>query len=38
MVADIRAAGGTADVLAADLRDAASARAVAHRAVELGNG
>jgi NAD(P)-dependent dehydrogenase (short-subunit alcohol dehydrogenase family) len=37
-VADIRAAGGAADVLAADLRDAASARAVARRAVELGNG
>src|SRR5256885_86617 len=37
-VADIRAAGGTADFLAADLRDASSARAVARRAVEVGNG
>jgi NAD(P)-dependent dehydrogenase (short-subunit alcohol dehydrogenase family) len=37
-VADIRAAGGTADFLAADLRDAASARDVARRAVEVGNG
>jgi len=37
-VADIRAAGGAADFLASDLRDASSARAVAQRAVELGNG
>jgi NAD(P)-dependent dehydrogenase (short-subunit alcohol dehydrogenase family) len=37
-VADIRAAGGTADFLAADLRDASSARDVAQRAVEVGNG
>src|SRR2546430_7079503 len=37
-VADIRAAGGTADFLAADLRDASSARDVARRAVEVGNG
>src|SRR5712691_2319876 len=37
-VADIRAAGGTADFLASDLRDASSARAVARRAVDLGNG
>jgi NAD(P)-dependent dehydrogenase (short-subunit alcohol dehydrogenase family) len=37
-VADIRAAGGTADFIASDLRDAASARQVARRAVELGNG
>src|SRR6266542_526331 len=37
-VADIRAAGGEADFLAADLRDASSAREVAQRAVELGNG
>src|SRR5262245_37518827 len=37
-VADIRAAGGTADFLAADLRDASSACGVAQRAVELGNG
>ncbi len=33
-VADIRAAGGEADFLASDLRDASSARAVARRAVE----
>src|SRR5216683_1451600 len=37
-VADIRAAGGAADFLASDLRDASSARDVAQRAVELGNG
>jgi NAD(P)-dependent dehydrogenase (short-subunit alcohol dehydrogenase family) len=37
-VADIRAAGGTADFLASDLRDASSAREVARRAVEVGNG
>ncbi|HXL16671.1 MAG TPA: SDR family NAD(P)-dependent oxidoreductase, partial [Streptosporangiaceae bacterium] len=37
-VVDIRAAGGAADFLAADLRDASSAREVASRAVELGNG
>src|SRR6267142_3036880 len=37
-VADIRAAGGEADFLASDLRDASSAREVARRAVELGNG
>src|SRR5438445_11246543 len=37
-VADIRAAGGEADFLASDLRDASSARDVARRAVELGNG
>ena len=37
-VADIRAAGGKADFLASDLRDASSAREVARRAVELGNG
>ena len=37
-VADIRAAGGQADFVAADLREAASARDVARRAVELGNG
>ena len=37
-VADIRAAGGKADFIASDLRDAASARDVARRAVELGNG
>src|SRR5437660_8159880 len=37
-VADIHAAGGTADFLASDLRDASSARDVARRAVEVGNG
>src|SRR4029453_8953505 len=37
-VADIRAAGGTAVFLASDLRDASSARDMAQRAVELGNG
>ena len=37
-VAEIRAAGGKADFISSDLRDAASARAVARRAVELGNG
>src|SRR5215475_885369 len=37
-VAEIRAAGGTADFMSSDLRDASSAREVARRAVELGNG
>jgi NAD(P)-dependent dehydrogenase (short-subunit alcohol dehydrogenase family) len=37
-IAEIRAAGGKADFISSDLRDAASARAVARRAVELGNG
>jgi NAD(P)-dependent dehydrogenase (short-subunit alcohol dehydrogenase family) len=37
-IAEIRAAGGKADFIASDLRDAASARAVARRAVELGGG
>src|ERR671931_1916551 len=37
-VADIRAAGGQADFIASDLRDASSAREVARRAIELGNG
>jgi NAD(P)-dependent dehydrogenase (short-subunit alcohol dehydrogenase family) len=37
-VAEIRAAGGKADFISSDLRDASSARAVARRAVELGNG
>jgi NAD(P)-dependent dehydrogenase (short-subunit alcohol dehydrogenase family) len=36
--AAIRAAGGKADFIQSDLRDASSARAVARRAVELGNG
>ena len=37
-IVEIRRAGGQADFLSADLRDAASARDVAKRAVELGNG
>src|ERR1700757_384949 len=37
-VAEIRAAGGNADFISSDLRDASSAREVARRAVELGNG
>ena len=35
---EIRAAGGKADFISSDLRDAASAREVAKRAIELGNG
>ena len=37
-VAEIRAAGGKADFISSDLRDASSAREVARRAVELGDG
>src|SRR5207247_543744 len=37
-VAEIRAAGGKADFIQSNLRDAATARLVARRAVELGNG
>ena len=37
-VGEIRAAGGKADYIQSDLRDASSARDVASRAVELGNG
>ena len=37
-VAEIRAAGGQADFIASELRDASTAREVAKRAVELGNG
>ncbi|HEX4543944.1 MAG TPA: SDR family oxidoreductase [Candidatus Acidoferrum sp.] len=37
-VAEIRAAGQKADFISSDLRDASSARAVARRAIELGNG
>ena len=37
-VAEIRAAGGRADFISSELRDASSAREVARRAVELGNG
>src|SRR5690349_888033 len=35
---EIRATGGKADFISSDLRDATSARAVARRAIELGNG
>jgi len=35
---EIRAAGGKADFISSDLRDAESARAVAQRAIELGDG
>src|SRR3984885_14723746 len=37
-LAEIRSAGGQADFIASELRDASSAREVAKRAVELGNG
>jgi NAD(P)-dependent dehydrogenase (short-subunit alcohol dehydrogenase family) len=37
-LAEIRAAGGKADFIASDLRNASSAREVAKRAVELGSG
>ena len=37
-VADIRAAGGEANLISSNLRDASRAREVARRAVELGNG
>lgn len=37
-VEEIRAAGGKADFISSDLQDAASARAVAKTALELGNG
>ena len=37
-VAHIRAAGGKADFISSDLRDASSTRDVARRAVEVGNG
>lgn len=37
-VEDIRAVGGEADFISSDLGDAASARDVAKRAIELGNG
>jgi NAD(P)-dependent dehydrogenase (short-subunit alcohol dehydrogenase family) len=37
-VEEIRAAGGEADFISSDLRDAASARQVARKAIELGNG
>ena len=37
-IVEIRAAGGKADFISSDLRDATSARAVARKAVELGAG
>ena len=37
-VAELRAAGGKADFISSDLRDAESAREVAKKAIELGNG
>jgi NAD(P)-dependent dehydrogenase (short-subunit alcohol dehydrogenase family) len=37
-VAEIRSAGGEADFISSDLKDASSARQVARRAVELGSG
>src|SRR5437660_3765012 len=37
-MAELRSAGGRADFISSDLRDASSAREVARRAVELGNG
>jgi NAD(P)-dependent dehydrogenase (short-subunit alcohol dehydrogenase family) len=37
-VADIRAAGGNADFISSDLRNASSSAAVARKAIELGNG
>ena len=37
-VAEIRAAGGKADFISSDLRDAGSAREVAKKAIELGKG
>jgi NAD(P)-dependent dehydrogenase (short-subunit alcohol dehydrogenase family) len=37
-IAEIRAAGGQADFISSDLRDASSARQVAKQAVELGDG
>jgi NAD(P)-dependent dehydrogenase (short-subunit alcohol dehydrogenase family) len=37
-ITELRAAGGRADFISSDLRDASGARQVARRAVELGNG
>jgi NAD(P)-dependent dehydrogenase (short-subunit alcohol dehydrogenase family) len=37
-IAEIQAAGGQADFISSDLRDASSTREVARRAVDLGNG
>src|SRR5579863_764633 len=38
VVAEIRSAGGKADFISSDLRDASSAREVARRAIEIGSG
>jgi len=38
VVAEIRGTGGKADFISSDLRDAASAREVARKAIDLGNG
>jgi len=38
VIAEIRMAGGQADFISSDLRDASSAREVARRAIDLGNG
>jgi NAD(P)-dependent dehydrogenase (short-subunit alcohol dehydrogenase family) len=37
-VAEIRGAGGKADFISSEIRDASSAREVAKRALKLGNG
>ena len=37
-IAEIRTAGGQADFISSDLRDASSVRELARRAIELGNG
>src|SRR4029077_18102364 len=37
-IAEVRATGGKADFIPSDLRDAASAREVAKKAIQLGNG
>jgi NAD(P)-dependent dehydrogenase (short-subunit alcohol dehydrogenase family) len=37
-VAEVRATGGEADFISSDLRDAASARGVAEKAIQFGNG
>src|SRR5947208_15299560 len=38
IVAEVQAAGGKADFVSSDLQDAASAREVSRKAIELGNG
>jgi NAD(P)-dependent dehydrogenase (short-subunit alcohol dehydrogenase family) len=37
-ISEIRTAGGRADFISSDLRDASSARQIARRAIELGSG